>query len=348
MSRASLWSIARSGARLVLGARRYSGLRERLWALKGELTPSPVRLRQLRSELLEARTQFKDQLLRALVRQRVLEKELAQLKYPALYRSNLDVVAEILRQGDMPIDCADTVSVLITNYNYAQYLPEAIESALAQTYEKIEVLVIDDASRDESPEVLERLLGQPRRIPCTRVLLKHNVGLPGARNLGVSVARGEFVFILDADNRLLPKCLEVHIECARATSADAVYGRIRTFGAASSLPGFLSDAPFSSERLSTGNYIDAMALFRRDALLDAGLYSTEAVLYGVEDYELWLRFAAQGRKVGHIPTVLSEYRVHGENMLRVTQLDLRETWAYLRARYPGVLSGAPDAERGSP
>lgn len=338
MSVFSPWSIAKAGARLVLGERRYLEFRDRLWELRGELTPSPVRLRQLHARLLEVRARFKSYVLQSLDRQRALEKELARLKYPALCRGDLDVVAEIVVQGDMAPGSADSVSVVITNYNYGRYLPEAIESVLAQAHRPVELVVIDDASRDGSAEVLERALGRGDAVSSTRILLKHNIGQAAARNVGVRLARGEFAFILDADNRLLPGCLERHVRAARAADADAAYAVVRVFGPVSYRREVLSDGPFNVERLSKGNYIDAMALFRRSALLEAGLYSTELVLYGVEDYELWLRFAAQRRKVEFVPDVLSEYRVHGQNLLSVAELDLRGALAHLHTKYPGIFS----------
>jgi hypothetical protein len=331
-----LWSIAKMGARFVLGERPYLSVRE--WVS----TPKPRRqVQQLRTQLLDVRAQFKSHVLRSLSRQRALEKELAQLKYPSLYSQDLDVTAEIVRKGEMSSVSADGISVVITNYNYSQYLPEAIESVLVQTHREVEVVVVDDASTDGSTDVLERLLDRAGAIPSSRALLKHNIGLPGARNLGVRLARGEFVFMLDADNRLLADCLECHVRKARNTGSDATYAIIRVFGQESLGPQFLSDAPFDVKRLSTKPYIDAMALFRRTALLEAGLYSTELVLYGWEDYELWLRFAAQRRRVDFIPTVLSEYRIHGQNMLPVAGLDLRGSRAHLRAKYPDIFSNTP-------
>jgi glycosyltransferase involved in cell wall biosynthesis len=330
------------GARVFLGKDRYLGFRERLWQLGPRLTRPSVQVRQLRAQLTGVSKQFKSHVLRSMIRQRALEKELAQFRYPGLYRADLDVTAEIVQQGKMPVGSGDSVSVVITNYNYRQYLPETIDSVFAQTHADSELIIVDDASTDGSPDVLEGLLGRAGALPATRLLLKHNVGLPTARNLGLRLAQGEFVFILDADNRLLKPCLELHVRTARDTGADAVYSSIQTAGGASHVPRVLSNAPFSADKLSTGNYIDAMALFRRSALLEAGLYSTEPALYGFEDYELWLRFAAQGRRVEFIPTVLSEYRVHEQNMITVAKLDMSGVRAHLRAKYPGIVSDEPE------
>jgi glycosyltransferase involved in cell wall biosynthesis len=170
-------------------------------------------------------------------------------------------------------------------------------------------------------------------VPWQLVRLKHNIGLPAARNLGIRLARGEFIFMLDADNHLLPQCIESHLREAEASKADATYGMIRTFGSVSTL---LSDGQFSAERLAEGPYIDAMAMFRRSVLLDLGLYATDSALYGWEDYELWVRLAARERRVAFIPAVLSHYRFHQQNMISIASLDTRAAWTYLFASYPEI------------
>ena len=338
LTRTGLWSLGKAGARIILGRDQYLSLRERFWQLGPRLTRPSVQVRQLRAQLDRVSSRFKSHVLRSMIRQRALEKELAQFKYPDLYRADLDVTVEIVQRGTMPTGSGNSVSVVITNYNYRQYLSEAIDSVFAQTHTHLELIVVDDASTDGSSVVLAGQLDRAGAQPATCLLLKHNVGLPTARNLAVRLARGEFVFTLDADNRLLKPCLELHVRKARDSGADAVYSSIQTFGGASHVPRVLSNAPFSAERLSTGNYIDAMALFRRSALLDAGLYSTEPVLYGFEDYALWLRFAAQGRRVEFIPSVLSEYRMHEQNMITMAKLDMSGVLSHLRAKYPNIVS----------
>ena len=338
LTRTGLWPLGKMGARIFLGRDRYLGLRERLWQLGPRLTQSSVQVRQLRAQLDGLNDQFKSHVLRSVIRQRALEKELALFRYPGLYRADLDVTADIVQLGKMPTGSGESISVVITNYNYRQYLPDTIGSVFAQTHRHCELIIVDDGSTDGSSDAIEGLLDRAGALPATCLLLKHNVGLPTARNLGVRLAQGEFVFILDADNRLLNRCLELHAKRAHDTGADAVYSAIQTFGGTSRVSRILSNAPFSAERLSTGNYIDAMALFRRSALLDAGLYSTEPVLYGFEDYELWLRFATQGRRVEFIPSVLSEYRVHEQNMISMAKLEMSGVRAHLRAKYPDILS----------
>lgn len=90
------------------------------------------------------------------------------------------------------------LSIIINNYNYAQFLSAAIDSALAQTYPNTEVLVIDDGSKDDSREVIERYGAQITAV------LKENGGQASAMNVGFARSRGDIIIFLDADDVLLP------------------------------------------------------------------------------------------------------------------------------------------------
>src|SRR5687767_9120832 len=94
------------------------------------------------------------------------------------------------------------VSVLINNYNYARFLPDAIESALSQTYPAVEVIVVDDGSTDESAEVI-RSFGT-RIVP----VLRPHGGQGAALNAGASVARGDLLALLDSDDYFVPDKIE--------------------------------------------------------------------------------------------------------------------------------------------
>src|SRR3954470_1810603 len=87
-----------------------------------------------------------------------------------------------------------TVSVIIPTYNYARYLPQAIDSALGQTHAPLEVIVVDDGSTDDTPRVLEAYASR------IRVIRQANQGAGAARNAGIAAARGEYVAFLDSDD----------------------------------------------------------------------------------------------------------------------------------------------------
>ena len=88
--------------------------------------------------------------------------------------------------------------------NYARFLPEAVESVLAQTFADWELLIIDDGSTDHTPEAVRPFLAD-RRVSYTR---SDRLGQPRAKNLGIRLARGEFVAFLDADDAWMPTKLD--------------------------------------------------------------------------------------------------------------------------------------------
>src|ERR1700684_2928477 len=94
------------------------------------------------------------------------------------------------------------VSIIINNYNYARFLPSAIDGALAQTYSRVEVIVVDDGSTDESRAVIE---SYERRIAP---LFKDNGGQGSALTAGFAASRGEIVMFLDADDELMAEAVE--------------------------------------------------------------------------------------------------------------------------------------------
>lgn len=106
-----------------------------------------------------------------------------------------------------------TVTIIINNYNYAHFLPEAIDSALSQTYEQTEVVVVDDGSTDHSVQVIEGY-GQ-RVIP----IVKANGGQASAMNLGFQHSRGDMIVFLDADDYLFPDAVATMVEAWRSDLA---------------------------------------------------------------------------------------------------------------------------------
>ncbi len=97
------------------------------------------------------------------------------------------------------------VSVVISNYNYSKFVHEAIDSVLAQTYKKLEIIVVDDGSTDNS---LEIIAGYSSKI---KVISKQNAGVSSARNIGLSQAKGEYICFLDSDDVWRPEKVEVQI-----------------------------------------------------------------------------------------------------------------------------------------
>jgi glycosyltransferase involved in cell wall biosynthesis len=204
------------------------------------------------------------------------------------------------------------ISVVIPCYNQGRFLKEAIESVLAQTYSRFEVIVVDDGSTDDTAEVAARFDG-------TRCLHQCNLGLAAARNAGLHASTGDFVVFLDADDRLLPdaiqdqlNCLENHFECA------FVYGHVRLIAIDGSPLPAPHQAPVEGDHyleLLRRNYIwtSGAVLYRRRALESVGGFNASAG--GSADFELNARIARLFPICCSDGPVL-EYRRHDESMSR--------------------------------
>jgi len=113
-----------------------------------------------------------------------------------------------------PLPERPLVSILMANYNYGAYIGEAIESVLAQTYDHFELIVVDDASTDDSCAVVERYAQHDPRIILLRSPV--NQGQVAAFNRAFAVSRGEIICFLDSDDLLVPTKLEQVVACFRA------------------------------------------------------------------------------------------------------------------------------------
>ena len=147
---------------------------------------------------------------------------------------------------------APLVSVVIPCYDQARYLPDAIESVLAQSYPHLELVVVDDGSPDNTAEVAAR-------YPGVQVVRQENAGLSGARNTGLRHTNGAYLIFLDADDRLLPKAVADGLAAFAAhPEAAFVAGRCRiidTTGVAQLTQQPDPDRGDPYEALLRGNYI---------------------------------------------------------------------------------------------
>ncbi len=130
------------------------------------------------------------------------------------------------------------ISIIINNYNYARFLPQAIDSALTQTYSRTEVIVVDDGSTDHTRQVIEAYEDR------VMALYKKNGGQPSALNLGFSCCQGEIVIFLDADDRLRPEVAQVVADAFRANPGTVkVQYRMEVIDAQGMPNGFYKPAP---------------------------------------------------------------------------------------------------------
>ncbi len=232
------------------------------------------------------------------------------------------------------------VSVLISVFNYREHVEEAMRSAGQSSLRDLELIVVDDGSTDDSAEVVTRTFKDMPWVAGTFVRCRYNSGLSTARNLGAQRARGEYVFILDADNAVYPHAFD-RLTSALDNQRDAAfaYGLIEQRSGARAL-GLLSWHGWDPRRLRFGNIIDAMAMIRRSALIDVGGFSNDARLFGWEDFALWCAFAQRGWRGVQVPEVIGRYRVLGHSMIALTNIDSSEAWTAVARKYPFLMSPA--------
>ncbi len=205
-----------------------------------------------------------------------------------------------------------TVSVIIPVYNQEEYIDEAVQSALNQTFRDLEVIVVNDGSTDGTAA---RLAKYGRRI---RLFHKPNGGTPNALNFGIAQALGRYIAWLSADDVFLPNKLQLQMHAmARRPQAGMCYtdwfiidGQGRITGQAGS-PTFPSREAAVDTLLQCCCINGSTTLIARSALDRTG-YFNEAYRQA-HDYDLWLRLALYYEFV-HVPFPLVKYRWHGRNL----------------------------------
>ena len=110
-----------------------------------------------------------------------------------------------------------TVSIIIPIYNIAEYVSLCVDSVLLQTYKEIEIILVDDGSTDASSEICDNYAALDERI---RVIHRNNGGLSAARNSGIDIASGEYIYFVDGDDLIHPECIERLLESAVRNNAD--------------------------------------------------------------------------------------------------------------------------------
>jgi glycosyltransferase involved in cell wall biosynthesis len=207
------------------------------------------------------------------------------------------------------------VSVIIPTYNAGPYLLEAIESVLDQSFKDFEIIVVDDASDDDTEERL-------RPIADRIVYIRQNhAGSAVARNRGILSASGRYIAFLDADDLWLRDKLEKQVALMEENPGAVVvvtgHNRLAHFtnsdGKARAAPKFAPRKVEFLEILRQPVIHTSSVMVRRDALAEAGIFDPR--LINAQDWDLWVRLASIGEVVG-IEKVLTQYRLHESQSTR--------------------------------
>lgn len=233
------------------------------------------------------------------------------------------------------------ISVIVPVYNVAPYLKRCIDSILSQTYSQLEVILIDDGSMDESPDLCDKYQRQDKRIS---VVHKTNAGLSAARNTGLDIASGDYVVFIDSDDWIHPRCLEMlmsdisnnhtllAISDLKRTSGECTFLEINrgvTILAQSEvIPRFLH-----------GEWISACG-----KLYHRSLWNNNRFPEGLnnEDYAILIKIFEQCETVTYRKDPLYYYYIHegsiSHSVLNLHSFDEIKTgqivWEYCKANYP--------------
>jgi len=229
-----------------------------------------------------------------------------------------------------PASAEPLVSICMPAFEAAPWIGEAIESALSQTWENVELIVVDNASSD-STLAIARSFSDPRLRVEANVA---NIGQAGNHNRTIGLARGSYIKFLHADDRLAPDCVQSMVELAQedpriglvfsarevvaesdedvawSTAYANLHGHFRSLGR-------VNDGRFLFEQLVDAGLEDnwigepSAALMTRQALERAGLFNVR--VHQVVDFDLWLRIMI-GHRVGFIDRPLCTYRRHSQSV----------------------------------
>lgn len=200
------------------------------------------------------------------------------------------------------------VSVVIPTYNYASFLPEAVQSVLAQTFTDFEIIVVDGGSTDNTREVVAEFGDQIRYI------YSPSPNPNNSRNVGILAAKGCYIALLDADDKWLPEKLALQVSLLESSPrVGLVYAGVYLFE--SETGAVVGYHPLG--RCHRGRVLRELyrwqfvpsptPLIRREVFEKVGLFDEQTL--GADDWEMWLRIAAH-YELDFVPRSLALYRVH--------------------------------------
>ena len=216
------------------------------------------------------------------------------------------------------------ISIIIPCYNMGNFIDEAIQSVQQfPNNELYEIVVVNDGSDDA--HTISRL--KQLEDEGIKIIHQKNKGLGNARNTGIQAAQGEYILLLDADNKILPEYISLSIEILdKRTETAIVYGDALFFEEENRI----NTVPdFSIEAMLKENYIDACAVFRKEVWETVNGFDENMPVMGCEDWDFWLRAFFAGFKFRHIDKVLFEYRVRGDSMIQTTKYHQEELRDYI-------------------
>lgn len=208
------------------------------------------------------------------------------------------------------------VSVIIPCYNAEKFVEQAVRSIMEQTYQNLEIICINDCSKDSTGTILRKLAKEDSRIVC--VENEENLKLPKTLNKGITLAKGEYIARMDADDISLPERIEKQIKFMLShNDIDIVgcnsqhideYGNIRAYR--TYMP--IEHRKIAKQMTWKCVLVHPSVLAKKSFFEDVGGFNEQ--LSYAEDYELWISAIIKSKKMANLQDILLHYRIHSSQM----------------------------------
>ena len=210
------------------------------------------------------------------------------------------------------------ISIVVPCYKQAEYLPDALNSVLNQTYTDWECIIVNDGSPDNTESVAKKFCELDSRFIY---LHKNNGGLSSARNAGINKSNGEYILPLDADDKISTDYIELGLSVIQGRpDIKLVYCKAELFGEQKG-EWLLPEYKYYDILLS--NMIFCSAIYRRKDYDQAGGYNT-SMTKGWEDWDFWLTLLNETDYVYRIEKICFYYRVKNESMIKSMSSQIQE------------------------
>lgn len=234
-----------------------------------------------------------------------------------------------LQNETVSIAVSPLVSVIIPCYNHGKFLANAINSVLTQTYKNVEIVVVNDGSKDNTEEIV-------KNFPGIVYVYQENKGLSAARNTGINNSKGEFLVFLDADDWLQQEALAINVlhlqENREAAFVSGAYIKAEKNGEEEEVKKVIDGDHYN--HMLEGNYVEMIAtvMFRRFVFEE---FRYDESLKACEDYDLFLTITRK-YPVLHHQQIIAYYYYHDNNMSYNTPMMLRSVLEVMKRHKPEV------------
>lgn len=204
------------------------------------------------------------------------------------------------------------ISFVVPCFNNAEYIHAAIESCLGQTYKDIEVVVVDDASTDSTPDYVAWAKTQEWAHKVVFIRNQTNLGRSASRNIGNKAASGEILAVLDADDLCAPRRAELTVARFKAGSV-FVHGAAHEMDAVGRDRGMVPTDVFNLDKALeslTAGIVHSTVAYSRDLATRFAYQDGDIARLGVDDFTLFMTMALNGVKFDYIASPISAYRIN--------------------------------------